>query len=383
MLYLEDAMNWVKPRIKLSHHVIVDDQGDVCIGEIPGAGWIVRRPPEWFVKLLPLLDGTRTLPRLLKELPVDKSKLEGILRKMHDARLLEDAAEESSTLTSEEKELYNRQMLHFSLVEREGKSGLHYQERLKAQHVVVLGLGGWGTWTTLNLALAGFGRLTLVDGDTVELSNLNRQVLYRHEDIGLPKVEAAKKNLRSINPNVDVKAIHEFVTRDEAQVRRLLEGATQVVLAWANMAYFRKNTVEEIVHRVAQEMGIPVLELGGDPLAVSVGPFFPNDGKSPCFECLRKDVRSKWYSRDEAIRSFQRARFRESFLNGRRRIDAWQSAPSLSMIAGLAADQLVKWATGCDRTALVGRRFQLSLQTFESKTEEFARDEQCPRCRKN
>ena len=78
------------------------------------------------------------------------------------------------------------------------------QELIRNSTVLVVGIGALGSVIALDLALMGIGKLTLIDNDTVELSNLNRQILFREEDIGKPKVEAAKEFLKELNPEVKV-----------------------------------------------------------------------------------------------------------------------------------------------------------------------------------
>ena len=99
-------------------------------------------------------------------------------------------------------EFYSRQMVLSEL----GASG---QKKLRDSKVAVVGLGGLGSVSALYLALAGLGRLTLVDQDTVEMNNLHRQVLYSLEDIRYPKVEAAARRISMINPEVEVNPVPE------------------------------------------------------------------------------------------------------------------------------------------------------------------------------
>ena len=78
------------------------------------------------------------------------------------------------------------------------------QRKLLAAKVLIVGMGGLGSPAALYLAAAGVGTLGLVDDDKVELSNLQRQVLYRDEDIGKPKVAIAKERLTAQNPDIEV-----------------------------------------------------------------------------------------------------------------------------------------------------------------------------------
>jgi sulfur-carrier protein adenylyltransferase/sulfurtransferase len=102
-----------------------------------------------------------------------------------------------SSLTRAEIERYSRQIVMPEI----GSEG---QEKLKASSVLVAGAGGLGTPAAVFLAAAGVGRIGLVDFDTVQASNLHRQVLYSEEDLGKKKVEVARSGLQRINPNTKV-----------------------------------------------------------------------------------------------------------------------------------------------------------------------------------
>ncbi|QHB18104.1 molybdopterin-synthase adenylyltransferase MoeB [Mannheimia pernigra] len=105
-------------------------------------------------------------------------------------------------LTDHEILRYNRQIILKS-VDFDG------QEKLKSSHVLVVGLGGLGCAAAQYLACAGVGCLTLVDFDTVSLSNLQRQILHSDETIGQPKVESARYRLQAINQNIQIEAINQ------------------------------------------------------------------------------------------------------------------------------------------------------------------------------
>jgi len=117
-------------------------------------------------------------------------------------------------LNQEELARYAR---HISLPE----VGLEGQKRLKASSVLLVGAGGLGSPAALYLAAAGVGRIGIVDHDTVDASNLHRQILHGTHQVGLPKVASAAATLSAINPHVHVEQYQERLTPENA--RRLIE----------------------------------------------------------------------------------------------------------------------------------------------------------------
>lgn len=95
-----------------------------------------------------------------------------------------------------------------------GQAGM---DKLKNAHVAVFGLGGVGGYVVEALARSGIGKLTLVDHDTISLTNINRQLLATHETVGMDKCEAAKQRVASIDPGIQVFAVKEFYLPETAE----------------------------------------------------------------------------------------------------------------------------------------------------------------------
>jgi molybdopterin/thiamine biosynthesis adenylyltransferase len=110
-------------------------------------------------------------------------------------------------LSKRELVRYERQIL----IPEWTKSG---QGKLKKAKVVVAGAGGLGSAILTYLAVAGVGKIRIIDGDKVELSNLNRQMLHTDKDIGRNKVDSAKEKLESLNPDIKIEAIKDTITED-------------------------------------------------------------------------------------------------------------------------------------------------------------------------
>ena len=101
-----------------------------------------------------------------------------------------------------------------------GKDG---QARLTAAHVIVFGLGGVGSYAAEILARSGVGELTLVDQDTLSLTNINRQLVALHSTVGRPKAEVLAERLRDINPTLELHVVDKYIKDEETDL--LLDSA--------------------------------------------------------------------------------------------------------------------------------------------------------------
>ncbi|HEY6085156.1 MAG TPA: ThiF family adenylyltransferase, partial [Nitrospira sp.] len=110
-------------------------------------------------------------------------------------------------LTEQQIQRYSR---HIILQDVGGKGQL----KLNRAKVLLIGAGGLGSPAALYLAAAGIGTIGLIDGDVVDLSNLQRQILHSTATVGEPKVESGRKTLNAMNPDVMVKTYHQLVDAD-------------------------------------------------------------------------------------------------------------------------------------------------------------------------
>jgi molybdopterin/thiamine biosynthesis adenylyltransferase len=170
-------------------------------------------------------------------------------------------------LSERERERYKRQMLLF------GDEG---QERLKKAHIFIAGAGGLGSPVSLYLAVAGVGTITIVDMDTVDQSNLNRQILHFDRDIGRKKSVSAEEKLCAINPDIRVNAIDTRI--DKTNAAGLVGSADGVVDAMDNYP------TRYLLNDVAIEKNIPLFHgaiRGFYGQATTIIP-----GKTPCLKCI-------------------------------------------------------------------------------------------------
>ena len=170
-------------------------------------------------------------------------------------------------LSQNELERYGRQMMLF------GENG---QEKLKSARVVIAGAGGLGCPAATYLAVAGIGHLRIIDHDTVERSNLNRQILHWDKDIGVSKTSSAGEKLMAINPDIEIEVVR--VTLDEETAPDLVSDADAIVDAMDNYP------TRYLLNHLACKFGIPLFHgaiRGFDGQATTIIP-----GKTACLSCI-------------------------------------------------------------------------------------------------
>lgn len=174
-------------------------------------------------------------------------------------------------LSQEQQLRYSRQILLPEI----GESG---QEKLGASRVLIAGLGGLGSLSSLYMSGAGVGTLRIADNDVVSLSDLNRQILYAEADIGRIKTGAAAKRLSAFNGSCRIEPFQADICE---MADNLLDGCDLVIDATDNVAARRA------LNRAAVGRGIPMVHGGIDGFSGTVTVIVP--GKSACFECLFPD----------------------------------------------------------------------------------------------
>jgi len=239
-------------------------------------------------------------------------------------------------LSERECERYKRQILLF---------GDEAQERLKKAHIFIAGAGGLGSPVATYLAVAGVGTITIVDMDTVDLSNLNRQILHSDRDIGKKKTVSALEKLREYNADITVNAIDATITA--GNVRELVGTADGIVDALDNYP------VRYLLNRVALEKKIPFFHGAIRGFYGQATTIIPD--KTACLECV-----------------FPKAPPSEVF-------------PVLGATAGVIgsvqANEVVKYLTG-KGTLLAGRLFTWDGTCAAAEEIVIEKNPACPACGK-
>jgi len=156
--------------------------------------------------------------------------------------------------------------------------GIDGQARVCAGHALVIGAGGLGSPVALYLAAAGVGRITLVDDDTVDLTNLQRQIAHASSRVGMPKVDSAAEAMRAINPDPRIET-HQ-VRADRALLDTLVATADVVIDCSDNFA------TRHAVNRACVAHGKPLVAGAAIRFDGQLSVYDSRDAASPCYACI-------------------------------------------------------------------------------------------------
>lgn len=224
------------------------------------------------------------------------------------------------------------------------------QEKLLASHALVIGAGGLGSPVALYLASAGVGRLTICDGDEVDLTNLQRQIVHRTDAIGWKKVDSARATLAAINPEVRVEALPERVAGERLEA--LVAAADVVIDGSDNFA------TRHAVNRACVRCLKPLVSGAGVRFDGQVAVFDMRSRTSPCYHCLFPE-----HGENEDVRCAVMGVF----------------APLVGIIGSIQAAEALKLLAGAGNS-LNGRLLLLDALTMQIRTVTLQKDPACPVC---
>ena len=223
------------------------------------------------------------------------------------------------------------------------------QEKLLDSTVLIVGLGGLGSAAAMYLASAGVGHLILADFDTVELSNLQRQIIHNTDDIGRTKVESAHDALKKINPDI---SITKFAARlDDESLNALLPQVDLVLDGCDNFETRFAVNRACVIHRKPLVSGAAIRFEG------QVSVFLNDDTQSPCYQCLYKE-------------------------EGEENLNCTENgvlAPLVGIIGSIQATETIKVLTNIGES-LESKLLLLDALHMEWRTLKLKQDPSCPLC---
>ncbi len=219
------------------------------------------------------------------------------------------------------------------------------QERLGASHIVMVGAGGLGAAALPYLAAAGIGKITIIDNDTVSISNLHRQTIYQDGEAGQGKAEAAAQYCRALNPDIEVIAIAERFDGVLPSCDLILDGSDN---------FETKSALNE----ASIKMGVPLIAASVNQWQGQVGVFAGFAKGGPCYHCLFPELPSDARNCNEAGILGTSAG-----LTG-----MWQAHMALCFLLGL-------------ENVRAGQVLSFDFKHFRMQSVSLNKDENCAHCR--
>jgi molybdopterin/thiamine biosynthesis adenylyltransferase len=355
-----------RPRIKEVFGVFLFP-GRVRLGTGEGYAAEIDDPDGRYGRLVTLLDGNRSVQQVVEELrdTFSADEVSEALNDLADAGYLEDAAVgRPDDLSADEAERYRANVHFFNTLK--GVDKYELQLALKRMRVGLIGMGGIGSNVALALAELGVGTLVAIDFDKIELSNLNRQVLYSTPEVGDLKAIAAARRLKVFNPNMTVTAAAERITSQEEATRFVRDAAPDVVFCLADKP---NGHIDHWVNRACVEQGVPMV--AGSIFAANGNAYSVIPGRTACYHCR---VTTELENAPALTEEFDHIR------------DADFSAvtaatgPSCMFHAYFLVYEMLRITQGIAPPLTSDRLFEINFVTFEQQYTDFPRREDCAVC---
>jgi molybdopterin/thiamine biosynthesis adenylyltransferase len=244
----------------------------------------------------------------------------------------------------------DEQLLRYSRHILLDEIGIEGQEKILASHALIIGAGGLGSPVSYYLASAGVGKITLVDNDTVDLTNLQRQILHTTERVGQPKAASGKMAMAQINPEVEVIALQERAEGE--RLGELVRNADIVLDCTDNFA------TRHAINRACVSHKVPLVSGGAVMFDGQISVYDKRHDDAPCYSCL--------FPENEQFPDIH-CSIMGVFAPLVGIIGASQAAEALKLLAGIGV-------------SLQGRLLMLNARTMEWSNIGFGRNPECPVC---
>lgn len=224
------------------------------------------------------------------------------------------------------------------------------QEAILRSRVLIIGAGGLGSPAAMYLASAGVGTLVLADGDTVDLTNLQRQIMHRYDSVGRFKAESGRDTLTSLNPEMVAVALSQRLNGELLEAH--ISEADVILDCSDNFA------TRHAINRACVKFAKPLVSGAAVRFDGQLSVFDKRDPHNPCYHCLFPDGEDVEETRCAVMGVF---------------------APITGIVGAMQAAEALKVMTGCGEP-LVGRLLLVNALNMELRTVRYGKDSSCPVC---
>lgn len=286
------------------------------------------------------------LNELKNKLGAEETIIKQLLEKLFDMAVLEYYEEEIPASLNR----YHRQLLLFDAIDPKKSFAENFlvQEKLQQTHVLIMGIGGIGNFMATSLTATGVGKITLVDFDVVEETNLNRQVLFSESSIGKSKVHIAAKRLKELNSQCEINVLNKEIHSKEEFEKLLNESGNP---AYVILSADKPVDLVLWASALCIQYQFRYLKCGYMAYQGLIGPLLGYDTKpyEEIFKSWADDIRSQ----SELVKLHNKTHVAPSM------------AATNAILANIAAWELIKDISGIRTSVLVEQRILFNLKTME------------------
>lgn len=355
--------------LKRNIRVIPVDDHEIILYRNEGVSIRLRSNETELYSLVKELQKGSSLEKLLSHFAKSSNDEHSIIELLERLREFLHHPVEDPGIPPPEMERFDRLIGHFGVLEGERNTRFDHLRNLRKSHVLLIGIGSMASWIIMHLVACGVGRITAVDGDVVELSNLSRQALYIESDLGRKKIIAAKDAVNRLSSliifnGIDKKLNSMEETLESFKESEMITGYIDVVIQTADKPGIK---ITEWIAKASYLMNIPLIR--GN--AKAAGPFMI-PGKTACPFC-------KW---PQIMRDFSNA---ERILAYDESLPGYANSAAISteiaVQGALVAHQVISFLSKAEQIYTCNKQIGIHLSNEASiKLTNFPRDPHCPAC---
>lgn len=360
-----------KPRLK----PIVEyysTEGKILFFKRPGIAIEIADDNNFIRKVCEEMDGKKTVEEIYFNLKINYPQeviyLDDLLTVLNNEKLLEDTTVSKSTsFTPYEINRWSRNIEFFNSYCKATENKYQLQERLNKARITVLGLGGVGSNVIYNLAAMGVKNIRGVDCDVVELSNLNRQIMFDEKDIGKDKASLVSKRINSFSPATNIEVIHKRIT-SSSQIAEIILDQDLVVAAIDHP----RDQIMDWINDACVKNSVPFICGSLDSDIITCFSIIP--GQTGCIECWKKNKVGKQLLFQDILKA-------DTFVASNNPNVAIM--PMISIVTGIISSEILKLVTRIADPLSLGKLYSYNFITAESKIlEQWQPHPECSTCRR-
>lgn len=359
----------IKPKLKRAYPVIFD-KGRVIVGGF-GKNTIYKDPSGSVASLFRLLTGENSIQEIQQNIVGNYPKFSAndvldLINDLNAERFIEDSGQTGVEVLNEyERERYHRNINFFSSFIDLKHNKYKVQKKLLNTKIGIIGLGGLGSHIVYDLAAMGIGGIKAIEFDKVDLTDLNRQILYNYKDIGKSKGKLAGKRITEFNPEIDFKLFEHQVT----SYQQIVDDFSDVDLIIL-VADRPKYLMARWANQAAVKLNVPMFCAGLESQRAMYYTIVPH--KTGCVSCWRRSVEMHDHISDLVLKEKEKLN-----LVG----DNTAIVPLVSAATGLVLAEILRYITGIGELQSAGHLIAIDFLTMTTRIiENWNRDPQCDIC---